>query len=66
MEKKVSDFDDNVWANIKIDKKRKQKGSKKSWTRWRKYVHSSSGRVCWVGEYNVANSWKIGIGCIVD
>lgn len=29
MEKKVSDFDDNVWANIKIDKKENKKEVKK-------------------------------------
>lgn len=29
MEKKVSDFDDNVWANIKIDKKENKKEVKR-------------------------------------
>lgn len=29
MEKKVSDFDDNVWANIKIDRKEKKKEVKR-------------------------------------
>lgn len=29
MEKRVSDFDDNVWANIKIDRKEKKKEVKR-------------------------------------
>lgn len=29
MEKKVSDFDDNVWANIKIDRKENKKEIKR-------------------------------------
>lgn len=29
MEKRVSDFDDNVWANIKIDKKENKKEVKR-------------------------------------
>lgn len=29
MEKRVSDFDDNVWANIKIDKKEEKKEVKR-------------------------------------
>lgn len=29
MEKRVSDFDDNVWANIKIDRKEKKKEEKR-------------------------------------
>lgn len=29
MEKKVSDFDDNVWANIKIDRKENKKEVKR-------------------------------------
>lgn len=29
MEKRVSDFNDNVWANIKIDRKEKKKEEKR-------------------------------------